>query len=156
MKIETITAESRPMLYVTRPAAMEPKDIAKVMGEAFGAMGAFLGKSGVKPVGPPLAVYHDWDAGSGKMKVDLGFPVAATDTPKATGEIHAGKTPSGKALKTVHRGPYPKLQETYSELEGHLLRAGIPMPSTAWEVYVSDPDKTLPDELLTEVYMPLQ
>ena len=30
------------------------------------------------------------------------------------------------------------------------------MPSTAWEVYVSDPDKTLPDELLTEVYMPLQ
>ena len=155
MRIETITAESRPMLYVTRSANVEPKDIADVMGEAFGTMDTFFGRSGVRPAGRPLAVYHDWDKGSGKMKVDLGFPVAASDTPKATGEVHAGRTPAGQALKAVHRGPYPKLQETYSELEGHLLKAGIPTPSTAWEIYVSDPGKTPPDELLTEVYMPL-
>lgn len=155
MKTQTVTAESRPMLYVTRSATMEPKEIAAAMGDAFGAIGAFLGKSGVKPAGPALAVYHDWDETSGKMKIDLGFPVASTDTPKAAGEVHAGETPHGKALKAVHHGPYPKLRETYGKLEEQMKKAGIPMPKSAWEVYVSDPDTTPEKDLVTEIYMPV-
>ena len=32
---------------------------------------------------------------------------------------------------------------------------GIPAPSLAWEVYLSDPDTTPEADLLTEVYMPI-
>ncbi len=156
MLIETIEAETRPMLYVTRSASMAPNDIAATMEEAFGAIGAFLGRSGVRPAGPPVAVYHDRDQGAGTMTIDLGFPVACCDTTKATGEVHAGQTPSGKALKAVHHGPYPKLGETYGKLEAHLKRIGLPVPATAWEVYVSDPDKTPAADLLTEIYMPIR
>jgi effector-binding domain-containing protein len=155
MLIETVEAETRPMLYVTRSTSMNPQDVAAAMGEAFGAVGAFLGQSGVKPVGPPLAVYHDWDESAGMMTVDVGVPVVSRDTKKATGEVHAGQTPSGKALKAVHRGPYPKLADTYGKLEAHMKKAGLPMPPVAWEVYVSDPDKTPADDLTTEIYMPI-
>ncbi len=155
MLIETVEAETRPMLYVTRSTGMNPKDVAATMGEAFSAIGAFLGRSGVTPAGPPLAVYHDWDEGAGRMTVDVGVPVASRDTTKATGEVHAGQTPSGKALKAVHHGPYPKLGDTYGKLEAHLKKAGMAMPAAAWEVYVSDPDKTPEADLLTEIYMPI-
>jgi effector-binding domain-containing protein len=155
MLIETIEAETRPMLYVTRSASMNPQDIAAIMADAFGAMGSFLGRSGVTPAGPPLAVYHDWDEAAGTMKIDVGFAVAPCDTTKATGDVHAGQTPSGKALKAVHHGPYPKLRDTYGALEAHMKTAGIAMPAFAWEVYLSDPDTTPAEDLLTEIYMPL-
>jgi effector-binding domain-containing protein len=153
MTFETVEAQAQPMLCVTRSASMAPEEISSVMGEAFSAIGAFIGRTGVAPAGPPFAVYRDWDAATGRMQIDVGFPVAAADTDKAEGEVMAGTTPSGKALKTVHRGPYAKLRETYGALEAHIKQAGMPMPALAWEVYVTDPDKVPEDELLTEIYM---
>ena len=132
---------------------MAPEEIAGVMGEAFSAIGAFIGSAGLAPAGPPIAVYRDWDGG--KMKIDVGFPVSAADTAKARGEVTAGQTPSGKALKVVHRGPYAKLRETYGALENYMSKAGYAMPALAWEVYLSDPDTTPEADLVTEIYMPV-
>jgi effector-binding domain-containing protein len=87
--------------------------------------------------------------------VDVGFPVASRDATKATGEVHAGQTPSGEALKAVHHGPYPKLADTYGKIEAQLKKAGLPLPASAWEVYVSDPDRTPADDLTTEIYLPI-
>jgi effector-binding domain-containing protein len=155
MQIETVETKSQPMLYVTRSASMAPEEIAGVMEEAFGAIGAFIGRAGMAPAGPPLAVYRDWDNATGKMQIDVGFPVAAADAARAEGEVKSGATPSGKALKAVHRGPYKTLRDTYRELQTHMKKAGIAMPSLAWEVYLSDPDTTPEDQLLTEIYMPI-
>lgn len=155
MLIETIEAETRPMLYVTRAASMDPSAIAATMAEAFAAIGGFLGAHHVRPAGPPLAVYRDWDPATGWMAIDVGFPVAARDTTKAAGAVHAGQTPAGKALKAIHRGAYAGLADTYAKLEAHMRKAGLPLPASAWEVYVSDPDTTPQADLLTEVYMPV-
>jgi effector-binding domain-containing protein len=153
MPFETVEAQSQPMLYVTRGAGMAPEEIATVMQEAFAAIGAFIGRTGIAPAGPPLSVYRDWDATTGKMQIDIGFPVAAADTAKAEGDVKAGVTPSGKALKAIHRGPYKTLRETYGVLSEHIKQAGMPMPQVAWEVYITDPDQVPEDELLTEIYM---
>ncbi len=155
MLIETIEAETRPMLYITRTASMDPQEIALTMEDAFNAMAAFLGQSAVRPAGPTLAVYRDWDQATGKMMIDVGFPVAASDVARATGEVRAGQTPSGRALKAVHHGSYAKLRETYAAIEARMEAIGIPTPPHAWEVYLSDPDTTPEADLLTEVYMPI-
>jgi effector-binding domain-containing protein len=132
---------------------MKPEEIQAVMGEAFGAIVSFIGRTGIAPVGPPLAVYRDWN--NGTMQVDVGFPVAATDAAEATGLVKAGTTPSGKALKAIHKGPYITLRQTYGDLETHIRKIGMTMPKVAWEVYVSDPDRTPEKDLLTEIYMPV-
>ncbi len=155
MLIETVEAETRPMLFVTRATGMDPKDIAAAIADAFDALAAFIDKSGVRPAGPPLAVYRGWDEGAGRMTIDVGFPVAPCDTSKLTGTLHCGQTPSGKALKAVHHGPYARLHDSYDKLQAHMKKAGIPMPSSAWEVYLSDPDTTPEADLLTEIYMPI-
>ena len=155
MQIETVQTTSRPMLYITRAATMAPQDIAAVMQEAFGAIGAFIARTQVRPVGPPLAIYRDWDETTQKMQIDLGFPVAPGDTARADGEVKVGETPRGAALMAVHKGSYATLRDTYRAIEDHIRQARLPMPPMAWEVYVGDPASTPEEELLTEIYMPL-
>lgn len=149
---ETVQARPQPMVYLRYKTKMDSAVIGKQMGEAFGTLGAFVGQNQLAVAGPPLAVYHDY-AADGSMTVDVGFPVAAAALGKAKGQIKAGQTPAGKAMKFVHVGPYDRLHETYAEIGAYFARRKLPMSPVCWEVYLSDPDKTAPDELVTEIFM---
>jgi effector-binding domain-containing protein len=151
MQFDTVTTTAQPMLHVSRSSTMA--DMAKTMGGAFGEVGAFLGQHGIVPLGPPVCVYRKWENDS--VSYDIGFPVARADLAKATGNVKAGETPSARALKGVHKGPYDALRQTYAAMEGYMRDKNIPMPSFSWEVYLSDPDRTPATDLLTEIYMPL-
>lgn len=153
LRTETVQTRSQPMLYVTKTSSMAPDAIGKAMGDAFGALGMFIGQNQIQVAGPPLAVYRDHtDSG---VTMDIGFPVAEPDAAKAAGDIRAGKTPSGKALKAVHLGSYDSLRETYAALEAQMEKDGVPMPDRSWEVYLTDPDTTAEAEQVTEIFMPL-
>lgn len=154
MKTETVDLTPQPMIYVTRRTQMAPGAIQKAMGEAFQALGAFIGAKQVPVVGPPLALYRDYEP-DGSFHCDVGFPVAEAGLALAEGEVKAGRTPAGRAIKAIHQGPYDTLRDSWTELEAELKKAGTPMPPIAWEVYISDPDKTPPADLKTELYLPV-
>ena len=84
---------SQPMIYISarsrRP--MTPEAIAPAMAEAFEQLGSFIGTHGIDVVGPPLAVYRDYERG--QVTMDVGVPVAAAALGRAEGEIRAGATP---------------------------------------------------------------
>jgi AraC family transcriptional regulator len=153
MKLETVTVEARPFLYVSHTIKMDPDAIRGVMDRSFRTLGAFMGKSRTAPSGPPIALYRDYAGGS--VTIDLGFPVSQESLAKAGGEVKAGRTPGGKAMRVIHKGPYAKIRDTYTTVEGEMKKDGIPTPARMWEVYVSDPQKTPEAELLTEIYMPV-
>ena len=153
MQIETVEVHAHPMLCITRTCSMVPDEIAKVMGEAFHALGGIIGKNGITPAGPPISVYREWDGKT--MTFDVGFPVSEGDLGKASGEVKAGETPSGRALKAIHHGPYAKLQDSYAAFEKHMADAGMPEPNLTWEIYVNDPDSVPEDQLVTELYAAL-
>lgn len=148
---EIIQVQAQPMLHVTRSATMAPGDIARATREGFGEIGAFLNTTGIKPVGPPICVYRDWDGNT--MKIDIGFPVSQSDAARTSGELMAGNTPAGKAFKAVHHGSYDGLKETYEAMETHIRDAGLKATGIAWEVYVNDPQQTPEADLVTEVFM---
>lgn len=148
MEIHGIRLTAEPMLYVTATATMA--EIPDVMGRSFAALGEFFGKTGIVPVGSPLAVYHDWTGD--KTGVDVGFPVAQADAAKAQGAILRGTTPDGHALKTVHVGPYGGLSATYAAMAEAMKAKGIPENTRMWEVYRNEPGITPDAELITEVY----
>ena len=114
MNVETVETKSQPILFLSRSSSMDPSDIGRTVGEAFGTLGAFIGKNGIAPAGPPVCIYRSWD--KGKMGFDVGFPVSKAALAKAAGEVKAGETPSGKALKAIHHGPYAKLRDTYGKV----------------------------------------
>ena len=58
---------------------------------------------------------------------------------------------------TTHFGPYDKLKETYAKLFGEWLMKSDREISQdpCMEFYLNDPESTEPDDLLTDVCLPL-
>lgn len=151
MQLNVVEAKSQPMLFVRRRCAMDMIEIGRHVGEIFGELGRFMAERQIAPAGSPLTVYSDWT--STETTIEVGFPVAARDLGRAEGDVLAGGTPAGTAIKVLHRGPYPELSATYSALEHEMSRRGVPMGPRCWEIYPVDPQTTPPAELLTEIYM---
>ena len=74
------------------------------------------------------------------------------------GEIGVQVIPGGEYAVTTHFGPYQELGETYTKLLGEWLpRSGRELRSApCFEVYLNDPQSTEPEDLLTDIYAPLQ
>lgn len=51
------------------------------------------------------------------MAVEVGFPVSPHDLAKASGNVLAGKSPDGRALRLLHIGAYSGLNAAYRRLE---------------------------------------
>jgi AraC family transcriptional regulator len=76
---------------------------------------------------------------------------------KVDGEIGARTIQGGKYAVTTHCGPYETLGETYTRFCGEWLPlSGLEfLPSPALEFYRNSPQDTPPEQLLTDIYMPL-
>jgi effector-binding domain-containing protein len=97
-----------------------------------------LARAGIAPAGRPLAVFLQTD--------DLGFRYDAM-VPVAPGleshaplspEVHFGNTPSGKALRFVHKDAYDEIDETYETITAYLDAKNIAAKDMFIEEYVTD------------------
>jgi effector-binding domain-containing protein len=97
-----------------------------------------LTRAGIAPTGRPLAVFLQTD--------DLGFrydamvpvgPGLESHAPLSP-EVHFGKTPSGKALRFVHKDAYDEIDETYETITAYLDAKNITAKDMFIEEYVTD------------------
>jgi AraC family transcriptional regulator len=91
----------------------------------------------------------------GKLRYDACLTV--NEQLQATGEIGVQELPGGEYAVVTLRGPYSGLRGAYRWMfnqwlptSGRQLR-----PAPCFEVYVSDPATTPPEDLVTEIYLPL-
>lgn len=64
----------------------------------------------------------------------------------------------GRYAVTTHIGPYEKLNETYQKLFGQWLSQSEheSADKPCIEIYLNDPESTDPEELITDIYLPLK
>ncbi len=148
---EIVEVQAQPFLFIHRTSSAAPQAIGAVMGEAFGVLGPFMESKQIQSIGAPLAVYHSYS--EEETVFDVGVPVTPRDLDWAEGEIQAGETPSGRALKAIHKGAYSGLKSTYAAIMRHMEAESLKVIGVWWEVYMNDPDKTPEEELLTEIYL---
>jgi effector-binding domain-containing protein len=151
VKISHTKVEPRPMLYVSARCAMEPASIAAQTASAFAILGKFMAAQHIAPTGAPLTIYRDLEGG--QVTMHTGFPVDSSDLAKASGDVHAGSSPGGDVVETLHRGPYATMSDTYAALTAELQRRDVKLGPVSWEVYLGDPDKVGPDVLTTQIFM---
>jgi effector-binding domain-containing protein len=120
---------------------------------AFKTVNGALAKLGVKPAGAPMTIYTETnDTG---FKFQAAVPVK--EAPKLPeGEIKVGKSPSGPALKFVHRGSYDAMDTTYEAITDHLEERKLEAKELFVEQYMKDPVTTPDDELVIDIYVPLK
>jgi len=105
----------------------------------------FLGQSHDDPeVTPPEKLRYD-----ACITVDAGV--------QAEGEIGVQVIPGGDYAMVTHFGPYENLNKTYAQIMGEWLPRSGREASTkpCFEVYLNSPDSTAPQDLITEIYVPL-
>ncbi len=125
--------------------------------EAFARLGAIAGAAGL--IGPGttmLAAYHDDPATTqeAELRSDAAVTVpAGTPIPNGLEEL---VIPGGRYARTIHIGSYDTLGDSWTRLRSDLLRSGHRLrDSASYEVYRNTPMTAKPEELVTELYVPL-
>lgn len=90
------------------------------------------------------------------IRYDAAITVPAGVTPEAP--VEAAALPGGEYAIITHQGPYERLEETYAQIMGRWMPAsGRDFRDTPWfEMYRNDPATTPPDQLLTDIHIPLK
>lgn len=91
-----------------------------------------------------------------KIRYDACVTVDESFEPQA--EVGVQTLPGGAFAVVTHAGPYERLNQTYAELFGRWLPgSGRELRSEpSLEFYLNDPESTDPEDLLTDIYAPLE
>lgn len=106
----------------------------------------------------PLCIYHDDPkvTPTEKLRTDVCMILSVEAAPK--GDVGFKILPAGRYAVFVYKGPYENLQAVYDTIYGKYIpemECTIRDESSA-ERYLNDPCMTAPEDLLTEIYIPVE
>jgi len=113
---------------------------------------AHVGRAGQHPSVPPFALYHNQDISN--FDIEAGFPVS--EAIEGDGEVQASEIPGGKVCTTVLTGPYDQLPQAWEAITAHLASEGIESETWGYEIYMNDPTTVSPDEIQTQIVLPIR
>jgi len=129
------------------------------VGPTWGRLCAWAGRLGL--FGPNTVMFglcHDDPQVTPTDKIRYDACIVVGEGIQAEGEVGVQTIPAGEYAVAIHHGPYDGLAQTYAQLCGEWIpQQGREMRSAPTiEMYKNDPNRTPPEELLTEVYVPLE
>ncbi|MFV0586411.1 AraC family transcriptional regulator [Bacteroides reticulotermitis] len=106
----------------------------------------------------PLCIYHDDPkvTPTDKLRTDVCMVLPCNATPK--GEIGYKQLPAGRYAIFLYKGTYENLQAVYDTIYGKYLpemECTLRDEASA-ERYLNNPRDTAPEDLLTEIYIPVE
>jgi len=156
MAIEVTVKKTEPMTV----ALLSMKGPYSLIGDAFGKLYHWTVGKGYVPAGPPIGVYFNvpGQVPDEELLWELRSPIAGDVPPSGPDELGLGvKRVAGVEMAaTMHKGPFDQVGATWGALAGWIMENGYEIVGPGEEVYLSEPEKTPPEELLTEVRFPVR
>lgn len=146
IKCELTTLESQPSLAIRVNTSAHV--LPKVLAKGFAEIAEYLRLSNTQAAGPAFTIYYNLDMRC--LDVEFGYPVSAVCSDKDN--IRVSHTPSGKAVTCLRTGSYMDLEPAYRALTEWIKDHGYESAGIAYEQYLTDPLKTPPSKLNTQVY----
>jgi AraC family transcriptional regulator len=118
-----------------------------------------LGREGQLGAGARfIGVCYDDPEVTAPDKIRYDACVTVDDDFAAGGDVGVQTLAGGEYAVVTHAGPYDSLGQTYAKFFGQWLpHSGRELRSRpSLEFYLNDPDSTDPDDLLTDIYAPLE
>ncbi len=128
------------------------------VGEAWGRLCGWAGPRGLfGPQTRMLGLCHDDPEVTPPDKIRYDACMTVGPNVQAEGEVGVQETPGGEYAMTVHQGPYENLAKTYAAVCGQWLpqQGREPKSGPSIEIYLNSPEETKPEDLVTEVYVPV-
>jgi len=153
MEVRIVKQNPRPVAFVRH---IGPYDQC---GPAWEKLCQRLGREGKLAGGPEfIGLCHDDPEVTDPQKIRYDACVVVDEQYGPAGEIGVQTIPGGDYAITTHKGPLGGLKETYANLFGQWLpgsgRRTRNEPS--FEIYLNDPNTTPPEDLLVDIYVPLE
>lgn len=156
MAIDVTVKKTEPMTV----AFVSMKGPYTKIPEAFPKLYGWIGQKGYIPAGPPIGVYFNvpGQVPNEGLLWELRSPIAGDVAPSGPDEQGLGvkRVEGAEVAATMHKGPYDRVGATYGALAGWVMENGYEIAGPSEEVYLSDPGKTAPEEILTEVRFPVR
>lgn len=128
------------------------ENLPQVIGKSLWQVLDYLSTEGVQTAGPPFALYHNMDMSN--LDVEMGFPV--NEKVPGNEEVKPSSIPAGQVAVDMHLGPYETMEVTYNKMLAALQEQGLEMDTFMYEFYLNDPDEVSPEEIQTEIFMPIK
>lgn len=143
-----------------RAAALRHVGPYNEIGRAFAQLGAIAGPAGLfqHPGAAMIAIYHDAPGTTAPDKLQSDAAVVIPEGVAIPAGLTEQRVRAGRYASTVHEGSYETLGETW----GRLMNEWIPAnklrmaPRESYEVYLNDPSQVRPEELRTEICVPVE
>ncbi|MBN2199164.1 MAG: GyrI-like domain-containing protein [Candidatus Aminicenantes bacterium] len=106
------------------------------------------------PLGPMLGVYYN-DPETTKaenLKWEIGFPVSETNVLEP---LVLKQWTFTTVVEALHIGPYETSSAKYAEIMAWIEANGYSVAGPIMEKYLSDPNSTRPEDLKTEIWVPV-
>ena len=130
------------------------------ISEAFGKLYSWMGQKGLMPAGPPLGLYFNvpGQVPDEELLWELRSPIAGDVAISGPDEQGRGvkRLEAIQVAATMHQGPFEEVGRTYGALAGWIMENGYEINAPTEEVYLSDPNETPPEQLVTEVRFPVR
>jgi effector-binding domain-containing protein len=146
----TLELASHPVAF-TSASAEWANGFKSVVGEIAKVDGA-VKKAGLTPAGHPFALFLATD--------DKGFQFEAmvplAEKPQGkdlTDGVRIGESPSGKAIKFLHRGAYDDIDSTYDLITAFLDEKGVESQNRFVEEYLTDTTEPDDTNLQADIYV---
>ena len=149
LEAEVLEVKPVDILFIQSDSSQAPGNIAEAMAESYREITAFMTASGIALAAQPMTITRAWDESG--YAFDAAIPVIPQDV-ELTGKVQAGVSPSGRAVRVIHRGPYEQMMPTYDKLAAYMGAHGLREGPVSWEQYISDPGETPSQDLVTHIY----
>ncbi len=151
--IEVVTVEPFDILYVSGKSSQEATDVGQALADAFTQIGRFMAENNILQDSQPMAITRSWDENG--YQFDAAVPVNGLPD-EVSGNVQIGLSPSGRAVRFTHIGPYDQMLPAYEKLASYMAANGLDEGPVSWEHYISDPGNTPEAEIITHIYFLIQ
>lgn len=153
LEVDALDVAPLDILYIRSAGSQDPADLASTLASAYQEITEFMTGNQLEMSAQPMTITRAWSENG--YAFDAAIPVVMRDV-VLTGSIRAGKSPSGRAVRVIYRGPYDRMMPTYEKLSAYMTVHGLREGQVSWEHYISDPGKTSRDELITHIYFQIE
>jgi effector-binding domain-containing protein len=122
----------------------------------------FIFSKNIQIAGSPIYICHETSPEEvqkadkdGNADIEVAVPISGSSGISGNKEIQEYELPGGKMARIIHKGPYENCGPAYEELFSWISKKGKRISGPTREAYLNDPREVPPEEILTEIYAPI-
>jgi effector-binding domain-containing protein len=146
-----VTVAAKKIYFI--PGTATSETAKTVLTDVYSRIGNFMASNKITMQGAPLTITTSYD--NGQWAFNAGVPVDHNDV-APIGGIQSGTTYAGKAVQFMHVGPYEKLSEATKKAYAWLALQAYKPAGGVIEEYVNDPTTVPPEQIKTQLTIPVQ